>query len=325
MAVIAHDVTARDGLTLRLWEHESEAVEEAVLFVHGATYSGRAAFAPSETGRFWLDATAEAGRGAFAVDLRGYGHSERPVSPDAALDEPPVRAPQAADDVADALAFVRERFGRVHLVGYSWGTVICGVLLTRSDAPAVASLTQFAPVYRMPADRADEFDPGDPPQPYRTVTKAGARERWDDQAPGGVSPTALRGGDVGNGDDDGDGDGDDGDAVFEAFWTALVESGQGEDTEEGTIVAPNGTLVDLQDSTEAPVYAAGAITTPALVIRGSWDPTSTRSDALGLYDDLGATGNRKEYIEIAGGTHFLPLERRRGALYDAVRAFQRRA
>ena len=62
---------------------------------------------------------------------------------------------------------------------------------------------------------------------------------------------------------------------------------------------------------------------PTLVVRGSLDITSTRADALSLFDALDVPGEGTEYIEIAGGTHFVHLERRRHALYDAVDRFQR--
>lgn len=311
----SHDATSADGTRVRLWERAPADAGEAVLFVHGATYGGRAAFdaLPGE-GYSWLAAAARDGRAAFAVDLRGYGDSDRPAdgeSGDGDGEAVPARAPAAATDVRAALARVRERFDRVHLVGYSWGTVVCGTLLAGGDAPRVASLTQFAPVFRVAEEVAARFDLGDPPAPYRRVTRRDVAERWNDQIPG--DPAAHRGGP--------------GDPVLDAFWARLVESGQGERAEAGddAIYAPNGTLLDLRESVEADPYAPADIGVPALVARGSLDPTARREDALALYDRLGAGDDRKEYAEVAGGTHFLPLERRRGALYDAVAAFQDRA
>lgn len=328
MTVLAHDITARDGTRLRLWEHPAEDTREAVLFVHGATYPGRAVFATAREGNdSWLASVARAGRGAYALDIRGYGDSERPAAMDepasALSGDPPVRAAQAAEDVQDTLAVVGERSRRIHLVGYSWGTMVCGMLLAGADAPSVASLTQFAPVHRLPVARAARFDPGDPPRPTRTVTRAAVRERWDEQVPEGTTPAAVRGGNTGA------------DPTFEAFWTALATSGQatdrgpaggdrsGERPAETTIVAPNGTLVDLRASTDRALYDPARISVPTLVVRGSADPTAGREDALALYDALGT--DEKEYVEVAGGTHFLPLERRRETLYDVVRTFQRRA
>ncbi|PSP85739.1 alpha/beta hydrolase, partial [Halobacteriales archaeon QS_1_68_17] len=92
--------------------------------------------------------------------------------------------------------------------------------------------------------------------------------------------------------------------------------------DDDAVAAPNGTLVDLRASVDAPVYDAAAIAVPALVVRGSLDAASTRQDALALFDDLGA--DDRTYAEIAGGTHFLQFEPPRDALTGAVRAFHER-
>lgn len=298
MAALSHeDVRAPDGTRIRRWGRVPADATEAVCFVHGATYGGRGAFDPA--GVSWLVATAAAGRAAFAVDVRGYGDSARPpaLEADPAAHGPVARASTAAGDVAAALSEIRETYATVHLVGYSWGTIIAGVALTEQDVD-VASLALYGPVYRPPEGHRERFSPGDPPRAYRRVTRAEARRRWAAQRPDGAVP----------------------DEAFSAFWAALVESGQRVDDE--TILAPNGTLVDLQAAIDAPPYDAGAIDVPALVVRGSLDTASTRPDALSLYDALG--GAADGYVEIADGCHFLQYEPRRHALYDAVAGFQDR-
>lgn len=103
------------------------------------------------------------------------------------------------------------------------------------------------------------------------------------------------------------------------MWEALYDSGQRAD--EGEILAPNGTLEDVQQS---PVYDPSDVTVPTLVARPSLDTTSTRADALALYDALEVSEGRVEYAEFDGATHMIHLERRRRALYDAAYAFQGR-
>jgi pimeloyl-ACP methyl ester carboxylesterase len=306
----AHDVTARDGLRLRVWERSPADPDEAVLFVHGATYGGRSMFDPPvpEGYETWLRFAANRGQAAFAVDVRGYGESERPPL-EMRNGEPPVRASQAACDVADALAWIRdEGFDRVHLVGVSWGTNVAGTLFEEHD-PAeygIASLVQQAPVYDPSPELREEF--AHDGTPYRTVTKPEVEERWNAQIPEGEEPAAWRDGDPGD------------DFVLDAVWEALHDSGQRADDEE--ILAPNGTLEDVQ---RAPVYDAGAIDVPTLVARPSLDTTSTREDATGLYDALEVPDGRAEYAEFDGGTHMIHLERRRHALFDATDAFQGRS
>jgi pimeloyl-ACP methyl ester carboxylesterase len=307
----AHDVTARDGLRLRLWERSPDDPEEAVLFVHGATYGGRSMFDPPVPEGYvtWLRFAADRGRAAFAVDVRGYGDSERP-SLEMRNGEPPVRASQAACDVADALAWIREEgFDRVHLVGVSWGTNIAGTLFEEygpTEEYGVASLVQQAPVYDPSPELREAFDHDG--TPYRTVTKPEVEERWNAQILEGEDPAAWRGGEPGD------------DFVLDAVWEALHDSGQRAGDEE--ILAPNGTLEDVQ---QAPVYDAAVIDVPTLVARPSLDTTSTREDALGLYDALEVPEGRAEYAEFDGGTHMIHLERRRHALFDATDAFLGRA
>jgi pimeloyl-ACP methyl ester carboxylesterase len=274
-------------------------VDEAVLFVHGATYPGKAVFDPAPA-LSWLDHTASRGRAAYAVDLRGYGESEPPLAMDADPGEvdPPCRAATVADDVAAALEAIPET--RVHLVGYSWGTVVGGHLLAETTV-RVASFTAFAPVFRPDQSLVEGFDLGDPPSPAREVTRQEALDRWTAQFPDHVEPFTYRD-----------------PAAFEHFWDALHDSGQSVPANVPTVRAPNGVLVDLREAVESPPYDPTRVTVPSFVVRGSFDPTATREDALGLYDAL---PNARGYREVAGGTHFLPLEKRRDELFDAVATF----
>lgn len=352
----ARDLTTDDGTRVRLHERVPRGATEAVLFVHGATYPGGVVFdldVPGAAETYsWLEATADRGRTAAAIDLRGYGDSERPPAMDEPPDAnpPPARADDVLPDVRAAVGALRDRVDRVHLLGYSWGSIICGRLLERDDAPAVASLTQFAPVFRMDADAVGRFDPGDPAPAYRTQRRAEVAGRWNDQIQAGVDPAVWRGADevrggdgrghdvAGGGTDGGNGGSDrdsgDGDPVFEAYWSALRATAQA--TDDGGIAAPNGTLLDMRATPETAPYDPAAIDAPGLVVRGSADPTATRADSFRLYDALEAEGDAREvgsgaresareYAEIGGGTHFLPMERRRGALYDCVAAFHDRA
>jgi pimeloyl-ACP methyl ester carboxylesterase len=119
MELRAHEIEARDGVSLNVWERSPAGADEAVLFVHGSITNARALFATPVQGDdsySWLHAASDRGRAAFAVDVRGYGDSDLPPAMKNPPSEhgPPVRADQAADDVGDALAFVRERHETVH-------------------------------------------------------------------------------------------------------------------------------------------------------------------------------------------------------------------
>lgn len=309
MSLLAHDVTARDGLHLNLWEqsvNDGETTgdtEEAVLYVHGSITCARALFAPPVTDTesySWLAATGTQGRTAFALDVRGYGDSDLPPElhepPEA--NDPPVRANLAANDVADALAFVRERFPTVHLVGVSWGTNVCGRLVERDD-PQIASLVQCAPVYRTPYDVEDGLtalglEPDLDAYYYQDRETAEARQGADDNS-----------------------------ELFTAIWQTQVESNQGVDEE--TYIAQTGALADFADCcADNPPYDAATIEVPTLVVRGTDDAISWREDATALYDELDVSGQQSEYVEIAGADHYAMHGERRHVLYDVVNAFHDR-
>jgi pimeloyl-ACP methyl ester carboxylesterase len=290
-------LTTPDGTRITRWERVPADAMSAVLFVHGATYAGRGAF--DADGYSWLAATADAGRAAYAVDFRGYGDAEAPPELDgpAAAAAPVVRAPTAARDTATALEDLLADHETVHLVGYSWGTVVAGSLLTGYGV-AVDSLTQYAPIYDPPEALRERFAPGDPPAAYRTVTEAEARERWAAQRPDGAAP----------------------DDAFAAFWDAVHDSRQRVDAD--TVRAPNGTLADLAAAVDDRPYPAADIGVPTLVVRGSLDTASTRADALALFDALGT--DDRTYTELAGGSHFAQLEPVRASLQSTVAGFHDR-
>lgn len=293
-------VTAADGTELRLWERVPADATEAVLFVHGSITCSRALFdppVPGDESYSWLGAAAERGRAAFALDVRGYGDSDRPPEleepPEA--NDPPVRAPTAARDIAAAVAPVRDRFDAVHLVGVSWGTMTCGYFLTHHDHDHdVASLAQVAPVYEPPwsfAEIAEVLNVDPSLDAYYTQEYAAVKERQ---------------GDV--------------DELFEAIWETQVESNQGVDEE--TYAAQSGALADTKALTEGEqIYDAADIEVPTLVLRGSDDAISTREDALALFDAL---ATRVDYAELDGADHYVMHGERRSDCYATVSAFQDR-
>lgn len=290
------DIETEDGTRVAVHVRQPDRpTDEAVVFVHGATFGARPAF--DTPGYSWLADTASRGRAAYAVDAVGYGDSDRPV----AMDDPDADPPSRADRVAENLRRVLDSLARdhehLHLVGYSWGTMVAGIACTRETE--ITSLVQFAPVYDPEPARVSAFDPGRDPAPKREATRTETRDRWDAHLP---VPSDHRDPDA-----------------FDRFWTTLFD-GQGVSDDPPTVEAPNGTLLDLTAAaTGGPIYDAADIAFSTLVVRGSLDQTATREDGLRLYDDL--TTGEAEYTEIANGSHFLALERRRETLFDRVATF----
>ncbi|MFB6206961.1 MAG: alpha/beta fold hydrolase [Haloglomus sp.] len=307
VSLTTHDVSGTAG-TLCVSEWRSGDADEGVLFVHGATYPGRAIFGPGlDETPGWGPWTAARGVAALALDVRGYGGSH-PVEADAS--EPPVRTAAAAADLAAAVSWARDRVDRLHLVGTSWGTLICGTYLASRDDPPVASVTLHAPVYDLSPAVRERLAAGGP---FRTATRDGARERWAGQVPTDADTDAWL-------------------AEFDAFWTTYVSNsrfviGADEDNhgpDSATVRVPNGCLADILATADGDSpYDPADVSVPALVVRGTADHTSVRSDALGVYDRLGGAPGENAYAEVDGGTHFVHLEPPRERLFDLVRAFQR--
>lgn len=300
----AHDITASDGLRLRVWEQSQENPAEAVLFVHGATYGAVSMFDPPVGDNWdgWLDYAAHEEQAAFALDIRGYGDSERP--PEFANDpeetDPVVPAAVAARDIRDTLEWIREDQGydRIHLVGLSSGTWRARALFSNYD-PDLETVT-------LAAGSFGQFETPEGDQPaWTTQEKSTFVERWLAQVPESADPDEWIGGRDYTAE-----------RVIDAVWKAIYKSGQALPEKEGeTILNPTNLLQDeLHDPAD--------ITVPTLVIRGSADPTISREGALRLYDAVGAKDHRKMYTEIAGGTHFLFLEARRHELFEQVADFQ---
>lgn len=134
-----HTVMA-DGHPVALWEKSAAGASEAVLLVHGRTWSARPDFDLQVDGEdlSLMDGLVEAGYDVFAIDLRGYGETPR--------DESGWLTPnRAADDVAIAIDWIagqRELDAKPHLFGWSMGSTISQLTVQRHPG-RVSSLTLF--------------------------------------------------------------------------------------------------------------------------------------------------------------------------------------
>ncbi|AXR79394.1 alpha/beta hydrolase [Natrarchaeobaculum sulfurireducens] len=299
-----HDLTMDDGYRLRVWERTAAAdPEEAVIFVHGMTYGAVPMFDPPVAPEFgWLPYAAERGQATFAPDMRGYGESDRPPE----YDEPPeanipgLSFEREARDLLAMTHWLRETqgFDRIHYVGLSGGVWRGRAVYTLGD-PEYATVTLAGgsfetlevgvdpdgPFY-LPHTR-DEFD--------AALTGELPEEAAVDDWLGGEEYTAQE--------------------VLDGVWKPIVESNQ-RLAEPDTVANP---LV-LQQATYHPEH----VDDPTLVIRASGDGTIDREGALNLYDAVGAAADRKRYVELEGGTHFVFLERRREPFFEEVFRFQQR-
>lgn len=282
-----------------------------LLMVHGATFSGRIFDIPLE-GISWLAAARDAGFAAYALDLRGYGRSAPADWRAGAFADgapPACGGAEAIEDIGRAADWIAARHGDVplSLVGWSWGSTTTARYAIGPGRGRVGRLALYAPVHAAPnpawqqmlADPSDSQRPRDF-APFRRVTPADVRLRWNEQIPAGADWRAK------------------------GALDALVETSLSDDPEAGpdAFRVPNGTFTELWHCFNGrPLYDPAKLRCPTLLIRGSDDPTSTRIDALDLFDAIGA--RERQYVEIANATHFGQGERSAPQLFDAVHTFLR--
>lgn len=283
-------------LRLHIRAHADRPDRLPVLFVHGATYASRLYDVP-HPGASWLKATADAGYAAYALDIRGYGRSR--VADLEAKEKPYARGTDAVKDIADTVTWLCERHNcaQIGLIGGSWGSITTAMFASGASKSKIAALVLYAPIFGETNPDWLSFlsDPLDPTQftpefrGARPVCEPSTRARWDTEIPTGR------------------------DWRDEDVFQALVQSSLADDPEAlgrnpPAFLAPNGTLLDLWEAFNGrPLYDPSGIACPTLLIRGGADTTSTRSDALALFDAIAAPAKR--YIEVANGAHFASAER----------------
>lgn len=178
-----HTVMADDH-PIALWEKRAEGATEAVLLVHGRTWSALPDFDLQVEGEdlSLMDGLVEAGYAVFAVDLRGYGETPQDstgwLTPN-----------RAADDVAIVISWIADRArwdSKPHLFGWSMGSTISQLMVQRHP-DLVSSLTLFG------YWRDDDMDePADEPgiEPLRETNTAQAAAS-DFITSGSISQNAI--------------------------------------------------------------------------------------------------------------------------------------
>ena len=291
----------------------SEGSSRAVLLLHGATLSSYV-FDLGVPGYSLQERLAAAGWASYALDVRGYGRSSRPVpgDPGCPADRPFSTAAEVVVDVADAVRFLRHdrRHAEVVLVGYSWGTILAGRFVTAYPG-VVSRMILNAPIYGTPNARwigqlgapgrpaASGFAPGG----YRWTTANELQARWNSEIPT-EEKSSWRANEV-----------------VKAVLQAALESDPLSLTRAPPAFrSPTGCGVDLfQAFSGHAAFDAGKIEIPILLVRGDSDTTSTEADSLRL---LGCLKSRdKHSITIPSGTHFACFEYCAPLLFDALLGF----
>lgn len=175
-----------DGHPIALWEKRAEGAREAVLLVHGRTWSALPDFDLQVEGEdlSMMDSLVEEGYAVYAVDLRGYGSTPRDgtgwLTPN-----------RAADDVAVTIKWIAAENDwqlSPHLFGWSMGSTISQLMVQRHPG-LVSSLTLFG--YWRDVDGVIPADePGIEPLRESNTVEAAAS---DFITPGSISQRAIDG------------------------------------------------------------------------------------------------------------------------------------
>jgi pimeloyl-ACP methyl ester carboxylesterase len=177
-------ITADDGHPLRAWRLEAQGPSRgAVVLLHGRTWSGLPDFdlrVGDDRSLSLMQRLREHGYTSYALDLRGYGGTER----DATGWLEPKRA---AEDLAATLAYVREREGAApDLLGWSYGALI-SQLCVQQHPEAARSLILYGYPRDPDARTPVQTSKGEPPRKPNDEAAAAS----DFITPGTISDEAI--------------------------------------------------------------------------------------------------------------------------------------
>jgi pimeloyl-ACP methyl ester carboxylesterase len=164
----------RDGIRIHLWQKCLKGQETAAaqagrvaLLLHGATWSGKPDFDLQIRDYSLMDFLVRNGYDVWAIDIHGYGQSDR-------TDKDWSDTASAAEDMAAAVDYICQlrKTTRVKVLGWSWGTQIAGIYA--ADHPdRISRLILYGNVWHgLPEWKTIPV----PKAQYRTNSDADARE-----------------------------------------------------------------------------------------------------------------------------------------------------
>ena len=298
-----YEILLRNKNAFDAWETPASNI---VLFVHGATYGSTSTFDYPIDGVSWMDHMAAQGFDAWCLDLLGYGGSDRPAEMDEpnTANSPLVDTVHAIAEVRRAVEFILEkrRATQVNLIGYSWGTVICGAYAGQQpDRVNRLTLSGALWVEKGNAPRGIASEVG----AYRAVDAQSAMARWGV----GLSNPEF-------------------DQIVDrsvvAKWCEDVIQcdPNANETSPPLLRAPSGILKDFHHCSTSgePWYNPSLILAPTQIVVAEFDQETTPDQARTVFGLLN-NASEKTMTVIGSGTHTLLLERNRQILFDVVANF----
>jgi pimeloyl-ACP methyl ester carboxylesterase len=282
----------RGGLRIYLWEKFKAGLEDSfgmsgkvALLVHGGTWSGRPDFDLQIRDYSLMDLLATNGYDVWAIDIHGYGHSDK-------TDEDWSGVQSAAADIDAAVGYITKLRGvsKVNLLGWSAGTQRAG-LYAMQHPERVDKLILYAPQWKGTAEYRDRLrkrieNGGTPLGQYRINTEEAARSDFV-QGELALHPQF------------------DEDVVALYAREALQMDPQ----------SPNAFV----DNANLPILDPLRITVPTMVIFGEYDYFAKEEDLLPFFSLLKTRDKR--FVLLPHGGHALILEKDHRRFQQEVLSF----
>jgi pimeloyl-ACP methyl ester carboxylesterase len=282
----------RDGLRIYLWEKCQVGLEDSftrtgkvALLVHGGVRSGRSAFDVQIRDYSLMDFLASHGYDVWAIDIHGYGHSDK-------TEKDWSDSHSSAADIAAAVTYITRTRGvsKIDLLGWSAGTQRVGIYAMQNP-DKVAKLILYAPIWKgtpeFVAFNTKRIENGGKPLPqYRVTTDESLRS---DFVRGDLAQHPQF----------------EEDAMKESVREALETDPQ----------SPN-VFVEFKN---LPILDPSEITMPTMIIHGERDWFATQQDLLPFFALLKT--HDKQYVLLPGGGHSLILEKDHARFQHEVLSF----
>lgn len=282
----------RDGLRIYLWEKYRAGTEDSfgnsgkvALLVHGGTWSGRPDFDLQIRDYSLMDLLATSGYDVWAIDIHGYGHSDRTEKDWSGV-------PSAAADIGAAVEYITKLRGvsKVDLLGWSAGTQRAG-LYAMQHPERVGKLILYAPQWKGNAEyrgrvRKRIDNGGKPLAQYRINTETAARSDFVE-----------------------------GELALHPQFEEDVVAFYAREALQTDPQSPNAFV----DDANLPVLDPLRITVPTMIIFGEYDYYAKEEDLLPFFSQLKTRD--KELVLLPHAGHALILEKDHRRFQQEVLSF----
>jgi pimeloyl-ACP methyl ester carboxylesterase len=275
-----------------LWEKHKAGTENAfaatgkvALLVHGGTWSGRPDFDLQRRDYSLMDFLANNDYDVWAIDIHGYGHSDK-------TDKDWSDVKSAAADINAAVDYIAKLRGanKIDLLGWSAGTQRVG-LFAMQHPDKVAKLILYAPHWKGTEEyrarvRKRVENGGHPLMQYRVNTETAARSDFIE-----------------------------GELAQHPQYEEDVVAAYAREALQADPQSPNAFV----ENANLPILDPAQLTVPTMIIHGEYDYAANKEDLLPFFSQLRTRD--KQYVLLPKGGHALMLEKDHRRFQHEVLAF----